>query len=136
LGPPQSSAIAALHCLPAQLSPARLPRQAGGPAEKDFREWELVNLAQNVVDDFICSLYYDFYHVAPDRRGELKKYLTWSGSENRRRRKLLFAEEEKEADDGKMALISCPNTTFDKFILLSTWNVTEKRGERTTYFYK
>jgi hypothetical protein len=23
-----------------RLSPARLPRQAGGPAEKDFREWE------------------------------------------------------------------------------------------------
>jgi hypothetical protein len=23
-----------------QLSPARLPRQAGGPAEKDYREWE------------------------------------------------------------------------------------------------
>jgi hypothetical protein len=23
-----------------QLSPARLPRQAGRPAEKDYREWE------------------------------------------------------------------------------------------------
>jgi hypothetical protein len=23
-----------------RLSPARLPRQAGGPVEKDFREWE------------------------------------------------------------------------------------------------
>jgi hypothetical protein len=23
-----------------RLSPARLPRQAAGPAEKDFREWE------------------------------------------------------------------------------------------------
>jgi hypothetical protein len=32
-----------LHCLPAGLSPARLPRQAGKPAEKDFREWELAH---------------------------------------------------------------------------------------------
>jgi hypothetical protein len=25
------------------LSPDRLPRQAGGPAKKDFREWELTH---------------------------------------------------------------------------------------------
>jgi hypothetical protein len=29
-----------------QLSPARLPRQAGGPAEKDYREWDISKAKQ------------------------------------------------------------------------------------------